>query len=215
MANTESIAQLISSAFENNPYPGDDFLLGSRQGCEPADEVLPFQGKTNWKELTAGFLDKQAGALHFFSEAGLRFFLPPFLLADLRGELQYADPLFTLTHGFSDITVDVTKNNRNFQIKSGKPQLLNPNLYGATTFLDYAHYRLSIFTREEARAIVAYLEFKQSSESTDRDRIESALHQFWRERARTAPTASDLRDYIKSKEEYLAALLKDNETKIP
>jgi hypothetical protein len=179
MANTDSIARLISNAFERNPYPGDDFLLGSRLGCEPADEVLPFQGKTNCKELTAEFLDKQAGALHFFSEAGLRFFLPAFLLADLRGEL------------------------------------LNPNLYGATTFLDYARYRLSIFTREEAAAIVAYLEFKQSRESTDRDRIESALHQFWRERARTAPQASDLRNYIKSKDEYLAALLKDDATKIP
>ncbi len=66
MANTESIARLISTTFENNPYPGDDFLLRSRQGCEPADEVLPFQGKTNWKELTVDFLDKQAGALHSF-----------------------------------------------------------------------------------------------------------------------------------------------------
>ena len=215
MANEDSVLQLISSAFESNTYPGDDFLLGSRQGCEPAEEVLPFQGKTNWKELTADFLDKQGGALHFFSEAGLRFFLPAFLLADLRGELQHADPLFTLTHGFSDVTVEVTKNDRKFQIKSGKSQLLNPNLYGATTFLDYARYRLSIFTREEARAIVAYLEFKQSRESTDRDRIESTLHQFWRERARTAPTASDLRDHIKSKDEYIAALLKDNGTKIP
>ncbi len=81
--------------------------------------------------------------------------------------------------------------------------------------MDYAHYRLSIFTREEAGTIAAYLEFKQSLERTDRDRIESALHQFWHERARTAPTGSELRDYIKSKEEYIAALLKDNETKIP
>lgn len=215
MANTENIAQLISSAFENNPYPEDDFLLGSRLGCEPADEVLPFQGKTNWQELPGAFLDKQAGALHFFSEAGLRFFLPAFLLADLRDQLQHADPLFTLTHGFSDVAVEVTKNERKFQAKSGQSQLLNPKLYGATTFLDYARYRLSIFTREEARAIVAYLEFKQSRESADSDRIESALRQFWHERVRNAPTASDLRDYTKSQEEYIAALLKDNETKIP
>jgi hypothetical protein len=62
-------------------------------------------------------------------------------------------------------------------------------------------------------ANVAYLEFKQSREDTDTDRIESALHQFWRERARSAPTASDLRDHLKSRDEYLAALLKDNETK--
>jgi hypothetical protein len=176
---------------------------------------LALSRQNKLERVDRGFLDKQAGALHFFSEAGLRFFLPAFLRADLRSELHYADPLFTLTHDFSDVSVDVTKNDRQFQIKSGKSQLLNPNLYGAATFLDYARYRLSIFTREEARAIVAYLEFKQSRESTDRDRIGSALHQFWRERARTAPVASDLTDHIKSKDEYLAALLKDDETRIP
>ena len=150
--NKAAVIRAVIAAFENNLYPGDDYLLGSRQGCEPFDEVLPFQGKTKWQELTAEFLDQHAGALHFFSEAGLRFFLPAFLVADLGGELQHADPLFSLTAGFTDLTVEITKKDRKFLIKSGKSQLLNPRLYGAMTFLDYARYRLSIFNREEAPA---------------------------------------------------------------
>jgi hypothetical protein len=49
MSANEHAVQLIVAAFEHNAYPGDDYLLGSRQGCEPADEVLPFQGKLNWR----------------------------------------------------------------------------------------------------------------------------------------------------------------------
>jgi hypothetical protein len=37
------------------------------------------------------------------------------------------------------------------------------------TFLDYARHRLSIFTREEAAAIVTYLEYKKTLEEMERD----------------------------------------------
>jgi hypothetical protein len=211
----ESVIRAVIAAFENNLYPGDDYLLGSRQGCEPFDEVVPFQGKVKWQELTAEFLDQHAGALHFFSEAGLRFFLPAFLVADLRDELKHADPLFTVTSGFTDLTIEITKKNRKFLIKSGRSQLLNPRLYGAMTFLDYARYRLCIFNREEAAAIVAYLEYKKSLEKMERDRIEVALNDFWRERARGAPREQELIAHIKDKEEYVAAILKENEAKNP
>jgi hypothetical protein len=215
MADKNAAAKLILEAFKGNEYPGDAFLLGSRQGCEPFDEVLPFQGKTGWQELTSTFLDEHAGALHFFSEAGLRFFLPAFLLADLREELNYADPLFTVTSGFSDVAVEITKNGRKFLIKSGKSQMLNPRFYGAATFLDYARHRLSIFTREEAQAVVAYLEYKQGQNDSDRGRISAALDDFWRERARIAPQSAELRAHIKEKEEYLAAIVEENNPKNP
>jgi hypothetical protein len=212
MADKNAVAKLIVDAFKENEYPGDAFLLGSRQGCEPFDEVLPFQGKTRWQELTSKFLDEHAGALHFFSEAGLRFFLPAFLLADLRGELNYADPLFTVTSGFSHVTVEIEKQGRKFLIKLGKSQLLNPRLYGAATFLDYARHRLSIFTREEAQAIMAYLEYKREQHDSDRERISAALDDFWRERARTAPQSAELRAYIKDKEEFTAAIVEENKS---
>lgn len=212
--NKEAVIRSVIAAFENNPYPGDDYLLGSRQGCEPFDEVLPFQGKVKWRELTAEFLDQHASALHFFSEAGLRFFIPAFLVADLRGELKHADPLFTAS-GFSDLTIEITKRDRKFLIKSGRSQLLNPRLYGAMTFLDYARYRLSIFNREEAVAIVAYLEYKQSREEMEHDRIEAALNDFWRKRALNAPQAQELSAHIKNKEEYVAAIVEETEAKNP
>jgi hypothetical protein len=213
MPNKGAVGQLILAAFENNHYPGDAFLLGSRQGCEPFDEVLLFQGKTNWKELSAQFLDEHACALHFFSKAALRFFLPAFLLADLRDELKYAEPLFTLVSGFSEVEVEIAKGERKLLVKSGRSQLLNPRLYGASTFFDYARHRLSIFTREEAKAIVAYLEYKQERRGYEVERIERALNDFWRERSKVAPQAAELANYIKEKEEYLAAVLEDNETK--
>jgi len=213
MTAKDRAVQLIVAAFEYNTYPGDDYLLGSRQGCEPADEVLPFQGKQNWREISSDFLDQHGGALHFFTEAGLRFFLPAFLLADLRGELQYAEPLFTVTSGFFDFQVEVEKNHRIFIIKSGRSRLLNPRLYGATTFYDYALHRLSIFTREEAAAIVAYLEYQRETDESERPRIDDALNVFWRERAQNAPRASDLADFLRKQQEFVDATLAEQRDK--
>ena len=213
MTARERAAQLIVAAFERNVYPGDDYLLGSRQGCEPAHEVLPFQGKQNWQGISSEFLDQHGGALHFFTEAGLRFFLSAFLLADLRGELQFAQPLFTVTSGFFNFQVEVEKNHRKFIIKSGRSRLMNPRLYGATTFHDYALHRLSIFTREESAAIVAYLEYKWEADECERQRIDDALNAFWRERAQTAPRSSDLADFLREQQEFVDATLAEQRDK--
>lgn len=63
------------------------------------------------------------------------------------------------------------------------------------TFYDYARFRLSIFTREEADAIVAYLDYKRDSDSSafEREGIEAALNLFWMEREQTAPLAESLK----------------------
>jgi hypothetical protein len=81
------------------------------------------------------------------------------------------------------------------------------------TSYDYARYRLSVFTREEAGAIVAYLEFKRDADPDviDKQAIDEALHSFWLERARTAPLAQDLGQHIAEQEEYLAAIRPDIE----
>jgi hypothetical protein len=85
---------------------------------------------------------------------------------------------------------------------------MNPRRYGAMTSYDYARYRLSIFTREEAGAIVAYLEFKRDADPNviDIQAINAALESFWLERVRTAPDAQSLRRHIAEQEEYLAAI---------
>jgi hypothetical protein len=208
MSDREAVIEKVQRAFAGNVHPGMRFLQGSFEGCEPYDEVGPFETVENWRGIEAGFLDGHANALSFFSEAGFRYFLPAYLVADLRGELQTADPLFHVTHGFSDWTTEVPAGDRTLQMRHGRSAFINPRRYGAMTSYDYARFRLSVFTREEATAIVAYLEFKRDSDPDviDRESIDAALDSFWLERARTAPRAESLEQHIAEQEEYLAAI---------
>jgi hypothetical protein len=72
--------------------------------------------------------------------------------------------------------------------------LLGPRRYGALTWDDASRHRLSVFCREEAVAIVAYLEFRRATDAlgVDAPRVEAALTGFWHDRARLAPTREDL-----------------------
>lgn len=211
MNNRELTIQTIRDTFGQNVYPGDNFLQGSFEGCEPYEEIEPFKGKTDWQALDAGLLDRHYAALSFFSEAGLRFFLPAYLIADLRDELQTAEPLFVLIHGFSDVTVEHQTKTRLFKRTTGQTVLLNPRRYGAMTFYDYARFRLSIFTREEAQAIVTYLQYKQAADpyKLHQREIEAALKLYWLERAKNAPLAASLRQHLTEEAEYLAAISSD------
>jgi hypothetical protein len=208
MSDTQTTLQAIRDAFGSNQYPGDPYLQGSSDGCEPYEEIGPFQGKTDWQKLDAAFLDAHAAALSFFSEAGLRFFLPAYLAADLQDQLKSANPLFSLTGGFSDFRADTMVGGRRFAVNGGKSELINPRRYGATTSEDYARYRLAVFTREEAGAIVAYLQCKCDSDvhGVHRVAITAALNEFWLERSRTAPTASELEKHLDEKAAFVAAL---------
>ena len=213
MSFREDVIERIRRAFAGNEHPGGRFLQGSFEGCEPYEEVGPFDKEEDWRSIDAGFLDGHATALSFFSEAGFRYFLPAYLIADLRGELQTADPLFHLTHGFSDRTTEVPAGDRTLVMKHGRSAFINPRRYGAMTSHDYARYRLSVFTREEANAIVAFLEFKRDLDPDviDRRAIDAALDSFWLERVRTAPPAESLEQYLAEQEEYLAAISPDIE----
>ena len=207
MNNKGIVIQEIYEAFGENEYPGDGFLQGSFEGCEPYETIEPFKGMTDWKIIEPKLLDNYYDALSFFSEAGLRFFLPAYLIADLQDQLQTAEPLFVLVDGFSDISVKHQTRNRVFERKIGKSVLLNPKRYGAMTFYDYTRWRLSVFTQEEARAIVAYLRYKRDEDSDNlyTERIDAALHLYWLDRAKNAPSAKSLKQHLKEEEEYLAA----------
>jgi hypothetical protein len=213
MNEKEAVIGKIQRAFAESEHPGERFLQGSFEGCEPYEEVGPFEDRKDWRGIEAGFLDGHASALSFFSEAGFRYFLPAYLIADLRGELQTADPLFHLTHGFSDWSTEVPAGDRTLVLRHGKSAFINPRRYGAMTSYDYARYRLSIFTREEAGAIVAYLEYKRDCDPDiiDKRTIEAALDSFWLERARTAPPAESLTKDLAEQEKYLAAIRQEIE----
>jgi hypothetical protein len=208
MSEREVVIEKIESAFAGNEHPGGRFLQGSFEGCEPYEEVGPFEKVEDWRGIEAGFLDGHANALSFFSEAGFRYFLPAYLISDLRGRLLTADPLFHLTHGFSNWTTEIPAGDRTFIIRHGRSAFISPRRYGAITSYDYARWRLSVFSREEANAIVAYLEFKRDLDPNviDRQSIDAALKSFWLERARTAPQAESLEQYLAEQEEYLAAI---------
>ena len=62
-------------------------------------------------------------SLRAFTEGGFRFFMPAYLVAaDLEGLLRTANPVFHLTHGFSDRTVNL-RPVRRFTTKSSANQL--------------------------------------------------------------------------------------------
>ena len=208
MREKQQVIALICEAFRETSHPGDAFLVGSREGCEPSEVIAPFLGVTEWSQVTVEILDDNSEALSFFSEGGFRFFLPAYLIADLEGQLQTADPLFHLTGGFSDAVVQVPTKARVYKKIIGKSALLNPRRYGAMTFYDYARYRLSIFTREEAEAVVAYLDYRRESDSDgiEFSSITAALDGFWRERAAMAPQASALRKHVDDEAAYLRDL---------
>ena len=194
MSDRAALVATIDRAFSAE-YPGDGFLQGSFEGSEPFDEVGAFVGRTDWRALEPAFLDEHASALSFLSEAGLRCYLPAYLVADVRAELQTADPLFHLIHGFSEMAIEIPAEGGVVRHRSGGEVLLGPRRYGAITWEDASRHRLSVFCREEAAAIVAYLEFRRDTDElgADRPRIESALTRFWRDRAERAPTVEDLR----------------------
>ena len=204
----QAVIDKIRAAFAETEFPGEAFLQGSTEGDEPAEEVGPFRSQKDWQAVEAALLDRHANALSFFSEAGFRFFMPAYLVADLNDQLNVADPLFHLTHGFFDFSVDAPFGNRVFVIASGGSTLLNPRRYGAAAFGDHARYRLSVFTREEAGAIVAYLEFRRDRDPVcpEKPRIDAALESYWLERARTAPTAEALRRHLAGQRDYFEAI---------
>lgn len=205
MIDTNRVIDQIRDAFHGIKFPGDAFLQGSHDGCEPYEVIAPFKGLDDWRVLDSAFLDAHSEALSFFSEAGFRFFLPAYLIADLHNQLQTAGPLFHLTHGFSDSSVELSTGTRVFFKKLGKYALVNPRRYGAMTFYDYTRFRLSVFAREEARAIVAYLEYKREAdpEGHHKQEINAALESFWLDRAANAPEQRILVQHLEAEENYL------------
>ena len=209
MISKEAVINQIRVAFGGNEYPGDNFLCGSIDGSEAYEETSAFKGKTEWGTLDSGMLDTHSSALSFFSEGAFRFFLPAYLIADLRGEFLNAEPLFHLTE-FSVTSIEVPIQSRVFTRKAGGSTLMNPRRYGAMTSADYARYRLSVFTREEASAIVTYLNYTRETDTygMNTPQIVEALNVFWLDRAEHAPSEESLKLHLREESEFMAHLLR-------
>lgn len=203
MMMKDQLIELIREAFSETDHPGDGFLLGSREGEDSLEAAEPFRGFTDWSAVDTATLDENYDALSFLSEGGFRFFLPAYLIADLNDQLRTADPVFHLAGAFSDAVVKIPVEEAVSEKRIGKSALLNPRRYGAMTFEDYARFRLSVFTRQEAAAVVAYLEYRRDlPDAVDGEEIDAALDLFWRDRAAHAPIARDLADHLQAEAEF-------------
>lgn len=168
----DQVKESIVRAFSGSGYPGDWCLTDSLEGNEPALLAQEFKGKTDWRSLDASFIDQApdgfGSALSFFSDEAYRFYLPAYLIASIDDKLQQADPIFSLTHGLGD---------------ASKAELINPRRYGERTWLDECRYRFAVFTIEQARAIVAYLNLMAEEDEFERPIILQALSNYWTARA--------------------------------
>jgi hypothetical protein len=206
----DEVIEIVHAAFDPHEHPGDQWLQGSFEGCEPYEEAEAFKGLHDWRTLEPAFLDQHYTALSFFSEGGFRYYIPAYIVADLRDQLQTADPIFHLAHGFVDFDTTMEVAGETFVRSSGRTRLINPLRYGAMTFLDYARNRLSVFCREEAAAILAYLEFRLADPEHEfsHEAIERAIADFWRVRAIGAPDRAMLQRHNAEERRFRDAILR-------
>lgn len=178
----------IESAFAATPYPGDDRICDPRPGDEEvAEYALEFRG-ARWDRLHPEFLTYHDAAISFFTAEAFRYFLPAYLIAELRAPdieiWSNANPVFQLSYGLvsmptlSDAQIEgmiaaMKKENPELEIE---PQIFKPiEDPGAH---DRAIERFSTFTHPEREAIVAYLQHA-AEDPYERPQIESALEKYW------------------------------------
>lgn len=160
----------ICAAFEGTPPPAPGGLRGSGEGDEPFLLEAEFRHVPDWRQVDVGFIDRApdgfGSALSFFSREAFRYYLPAYLLADLRDQLQQASPLFHLWHGLVDDQRDTPVNERR---------------YGKWTWFEAVSERFREFAPPEVAAIVAYMRYKAEHDDLglDRPMIEQALRNYW------------------------------------
>ena len=163
------LIERLEKAFEAVIYPGDNNLTVSTYGEEPAALVETFRDKTDWHALSAAFLDQApdgwGSALSFFSAAALQFYLPAYLIADIRGELKIADPAIRLC---APVTPSADRQ------KIAKP-------WGGGTLGQRNREAFALFDAQQASAIVAYLRWKLEIGGYQ-PTIEQALEYYWSQR---------------------------------
>ena len=160
----------IEQAFADVEYPGDDDLTDSTYGEEPAALVKDFSGKTDRRELDVAFLNQAphgwGTALSFFSGRALRFYLPVYLIADVRGELDLPDPVSRLCSSVTPL---------------GETNTI-ARIWGGGTMGERARADFAEFNDAQVSAVVAYLFWKLDAADGYNPTIEQALENYWLER---------------------------------
>jgi len=154
------------------------------QGDEPAEYAMELRG-LQWRSLHPELLARNYAALSFLSDAGFRYFLPAFLIADLSGDESNADPVFHLTRGVSGPEGRLFDASTLQLVRS----TLGPAAVGmfkraARKFhqIDWRQYslrRFAAFTQPERLAIIRYLEH-QATDEFNAAPVHRALEGYWR-----------------------------------
>jgi hypothetical protein len=171
----------ICAAFADTPYPGDDQLCGAHDR-EAAADAMDLRGLA-WQTIHPELLEYCYTALVNLSDAGFRYYLPAFLIANLHEHPSNADPVFSLTYGlapperinvsdadFADLEAIMGKARLEFLGRVAMPP--------AERWVPKVS-RFQAFTPSERKAIVRYLEYR-SDDSFDGPRIHAALETYWR-----------------------------------
>lgn len=165
----EDLIRKIEDAFVDVEYPGDNNLANSHYGDEPAALRMEFSGKDDWRCLESAFLDRAparlACSLAFFSAEAFRFYLPAYLIADIRGKLEWQDPSTRLCMSLTP---------QSDPIKIAK-------VWGGGTLGEHARRDFELFNEAQVSAVVAYLWWKLETHDYN-PTIEQALEHYWLER---------------------------------
>lgn len=172
----DALIEKIEQAFSDLDYPGDDGLTDSTYGEEPAALKSEFQGKTDWQVLDSAFLDQApdgwSSALSFFTDQALRFYLPAYLIADIRGELECVDPAIRLS-----ATVTAAADHQRIA-----------KMWGGSSVGERARAGFDLLDDTQAAIIVEYLQWKQEISEIDEISIQQALDHYWLKRLDQSPS---------------------------
>lgn len=190
----------IRSAFAHTPYPGDEQLT-ELVDDEATENAMELRG-LRWQSVHPKLLANCYTALTFLSDAGLRYFLPAFLMADLQyygsnGDPLYAsnaEPIYGLTRGWEADLGPHSSGVTEAELEEvlGRERLEFLKRRGvdsvASARRDDTARRFAAFTRAERLAIIHYLEYRSDTESDGHDaaRILAALAGYWRPSADAA-----------------------------
>lgn len=160
----DKLIQLITIAFSEVEFPGNNNLIHSSYGDEPLLVSNHFSGKNDWKKLTPEFLDFD-GALSFLSDEAFRFYIPAFMIADINESLVYNDPTVRLCW---------TVTPQSEQEKIAK-------VWNGGTVGEIAKANFDKFSKIQVSAIISYLQRRLSQVEYDYI-IKQALENYWLQR---------------------------------
>ncbi len=156
----DKLIEEIKTAFKNNEFCGNDNIVNPSYGEEAESIKKHFYGQNNWEMLASDFLDKD-GALSFLTNEAFHFYLPAYMIADIRCELGFNDPCVRLCWA-------VTSQSETKKIAKN---------WGGGTIGEKATECFTGFSIEQISAIVKYLKWKYSH--TNDFMIQQALDNYW------------------------------------